>query len=111
MKHTVLLAICLVALAAQIAALAKEAMPKYDVTADCRHAAPPFTCGDFTPVGKYKMAQNNQGACISNCQTSFDICARLRVNSGIARNCESERDFCTQACQLLPTPLPLPLTR
>jgi len=39
-----------------------------------------------------KMAQNNQAPCISNCQTSFDICARLRVNSGIARNCESERD-------------------
>ena len=66
--------------------------------------------GDFTPVTQNKMAQNNQGPCISNCQTSFDICARLRVNSGIARNCESERDFCTQACQLMPVPN-VPLTR
>jgi hypothetical protein len=62
-----------------------------------------------TPIPKDKVAQN-QGPCINNCQTSFDICARLRVNSGIARNCESERDFCIQACQLLPVPN-LPLTR
>jgi hypothetical protein len=62
---------------------------------------------NLTPVPKNKLAQNNQGACISNCLTSFDICARLRVNGGVARNCESERDFCTQACQLLPVPRPL----
>jgi hypothetical protein len=62
---------------------------------------------DLTPVPKNKLAQNNQGLCISNCQISFDICARLRVNSSISRNCESERDLCTQSCQLLPVPLPL----
>ena len=62
---------------------------------------------DSTPIPKNKLAQN-QGPCINNCQTSFDICTRLRVNSSIARNCESERDFCTSACQLLPN---TPLTR
>ncbi len=62
---------------------------------------------DRAPIPKNKMAQNDQGVCISNCLTSFDICTRLRVNAGVTRNCESERDFCTQACQLLPVPLPL----
>jgi hypothetical protein len=73
--------------------------------------------GNLTPNPKNKIVQN---VCSINCQTRFDLCARLRVpppppppTAGtqqvgpstpmiVGPNCESDRDLCLLACSLNP---------
>ena len=56
---------------------------------------------NFTTIPKNKIVQSQ--SCLDRCQTSFDVCARLRGGSTtVGRNCEAEQRFCVLSCQTNP---------